>query len=230
MLVAAPGAADAAKPNPWSSYFPAKGVTCTSTSTNPDDGTTDSTSTTVVSKSAKSIVLRETGTGRFELRLKKRGRMQFHLAQTERSHGQRDRMTVMENYPSPAAALAHGSATGRMTMTMPMSARLAKAALTSGRTLTVTAKIHAVGVGSRTVTLADPAATTVDAIGVRTVISSFRVGRNAKPRFAHLFKSLMGSMVGSLSGTQWFAAGRGVVLDEVTLDGTTLTDTQTGCS
>lgn len=232
------GAADAtqtartakAKPNPWLAYFPAKGVTCTSTMTDPTDGSTMSNSVTVVAKSGKSIVLHETGAARITEILLPHGRRREATVQKVRLSGIRERISVAENYPSPAGAVAHAAATGRITMLMTLSAREAKSVLTSGRSLTVTAKVRAVGAGSRTISLADPAATSVNAIGVRTQIKSARLSGNAKPAFARFMKHFMGSLFSTMTGTEWFAPGRGTVLQELNLAGTALTATQTGCS
>lgn len=230
LLIAPAGAAHAAKANPWSAYFPAKGVTCMSVATDPEDGTTHKSATTVVAKSAKKMVIRETGVGHVAELLLPRGKRRETTTAPEHLAGLRGRLTAIEDYPSPAAVLAHGSATGRFTMTMSGSRRFVKAALTSGRSLTVTATVHATGVGARTVTLGDPAATTVQAIGVRTVLRSFRVSNNANPKFARVYKRLMGSLFGSMNDVEWFARGRGPVLEQTTFGDTTVVETQTGCS
>lgn len=237
LLLVPAGAAQAAhrpvrhaQPNPWLAYFPATGVTCTSVATDPEDGSTISTTTTIVAKSAKKVVVRETGSGVFTALLLPHGRMRQLMKGTQKVGGIRQRFSMIENYPSPAAAVAHGSATGRLTLTMPLGPRQAKSVLTSGSVLTVSAKARAVGVGSRVVTLADPAATTVQAIGVRSSVGSVRLSSNAKPAFARFMKRFMGTLLRSMSGTDWFAQGRGDVLSEFSFGDVALTSTQTGCS
>lgn len=236
LLVVPGGGALAAKPgkpakhNGWLRYFPAVGVTCTAVATDPTDGSTVTDTTTVLAKTSKKIVIRDSGVGRLTALLLPRGRMRHVLKQTQRAFGVRERVTFVENYPSPAAALAHGSAMGRLTMTMVVPGQRARSELTSGQSMTMTADVRAVGVGSRTVVLSDAAATTVQAIGVRTLVRSLRLSANVKPAFARFFTRMMGKLYRSMSDTTWYAPGRGDVLDQFVIAGTALTATQTGCS
>ena len=106
LLVAAPtgGPAHATKAHPWSAYFPAKGVTCTSTVTHAD-GKTERRETTVLAKSAKKVVTRTTGEGRTTSTLLPGGRLQTTKKVSARAAGIRVRVSLIANYPSPTKRL-----------------------------------------------------------------------------------------------------------------------------
>lgn len=234
VLVVPGGAALAAKPKParpnaWLSYFPAAGVSCTLTATDPQDGSTSTEVIKVLSKSSRRILVHETGSPTQALLLGPHGRMSQMFKSDVRSAGVLEHLSSVENFPSPASIVAHRSARGRTTMTMPLSPRDAKRLLTSGSTLTVTGVVHVVGLGSRALTLADPAATTVEAIGIRIRTTHMVLSRNVKPDFARFMKRFMGAVVNA-SETDWFARGRGPVLQQFSLFGTTVSAQQTGCN
>ncbi|GAA1976482.1 hypothetical protein GCM10009798_42110 [Nocardioides panacihumi] len=156
--------------------------------------------------------------------------MRETAAMTERDSGIRVRLAMLVNYPSPAKLLQHRPGAGQVTMTMTLPPRLAKAALKSGRTLTISSTYRMAGLGSRSITLADPAATTVDALGVRGTMRSLKFA-NAKPAFARELKKEMRPMFASIFGTEWIARGRGVVQSvSTTTDGVAETQTQVSCS
>jgi hypothetical protein len=223
------GNAHAAKPkaNPWSAYFPAKGVSCTSTATGAD-GTTTTQRSTVVAKSATRVVTRISGEGRETSLLLPGGRLRTTSTTTDRASGMRASAVTVMNYPSPARLAHHGTGSGRVTLTMALPEKRAKALLSSGRTLTVTGTFRIAGLGTRAVTLADPAATTVEALGVRTRMRSFRM-THVKPTVAHLFTKIMRPLFRSLDETSWLAPGRESVRTDWADDGSVLTETQVGC-
>ena len=113
-------------------------------------------------------------------------------------------------------------------VTMALPEKRAKALLSSGRTLTVTGTFRIAGLGTRAVTLADPATTTVEALGVRTRMRSFRM-THVKPTVAHLFAKIMRPLFRSLDETSWLAPGRESVRTDWADDGSVLTETQVGC-
>ena len=115
-----------------------------------------------------------------------------------------------------------------MTLTMALPEKRAKALLSSGRTLTVTGTFRIAGLGTRAATLADPATTTVEALGVRTRMRSFRM-THVKPTVAHLFAKIMRPLFRSLDETSWLAPGRESVRTDWADDGSVLTETQVGC-
>lgn len=222
------GAAHAAT-NPWSAYFPAKGVTCTSVAKHAD-GTTETSTETVLSKSARQIVIRSSDAGRVTVRLLSGGRAQETFAMRGRSGGVPVALHAAVNLPSPAALIAHRSGSAQITVETTLPQRLAKVALRSGRTLTLVGSYKVTGLGQSAVTLADPAATTVQAVGMRFALHSARV-LNAKPAFARGFMRAMRPLLLSLGDTEWTAKGRDTVLTQTTDDtGAPLVFTQTGCS
>lgn len=228
LLLAPAGAAHAAKANPWSAYYPAKGVTCTSTAPQAD-GTAQTVTETVLKKTASTIVTRVTGEGRTTSHLLSGGRLTQKVSVTERDSGMKFHMAGSVTYPSPAKLLHHGHGAGSFTMTMTMPAQEAKVLLTHGRTLTMTVKIRVKGLGARTITLADPAATPVQALGIRTQLGAVKIS-NAKPAFKHEFTKLGKSSFAALDDTQWVAKGRDVVEDDTRIAGTAVTLKQVSCS
>ncbi|SFC58047.1 hypothetical protein SAMN04487968_10869 [Nocardioides terrae] len=228
-LTAPAAAAHAAQANPWSAYFPAKGVTCTMTSTH-GDGTTETKRETVLVKSAKKVVTRVSGGGRSTSMLLPGGKLSSTFAFTERSSDISMRVVVASTYPSPTKLEHHRPGSGKVTMTATLPAKYAKVAVKHGRTLTMTGTYRITGVGSRTVTLGDPAATRVDAIGIRTKLRSFTM-TNATSIFAKVIRGEMRGLFASLGDTEWVARGRGTVQVQSTeADGTPTTATQVGCS
>lgn len=228
LLLAPVGAAHAAKANPWSAYYPAKGVTCTSTATHAD-GTTTTVRETVLAKTATKVMTRVTGQGRTTFQLLPGGKLKQVSSETDQDSGMLTHLDATATFPSPATLLHHGRGSGEMTMTMTVPERDAKMVLTHGRTLTMRVTARFKGLGSRTITLADPAATTVDALGIRTSIGAFTVS-NVKPAFKHRLMKVMRSVFVGPDETQWVAKGRDVVEDDTTDDdGSALTIKQVSC-
>lgn len=227
-LLAPTGAAHAAT-NPWSAYFQAKGVTCTSVAKHAD-GTTETSTDTVLAKSGRQVVVRDSNTGRQTLQLLSGGRMQETFSIRQRSGGVPMVLRGVVNYPSPAALAAHRSGTAQFTMVFTLPQGLAKQALQHGRTLTLVADYKVAGLGTSTVTLGDAAATPVEAVGMKFALRSARV-HDAKPAFARGFLRSMRPVLVAMNDTDWAAKGRGIVLVNTTDDtGAPLTYTQTGCS
>lgn len=235
LLLAVPAGAahaSAAKANPWSAYIPAKGVTCTMTSTNPD-GTTDTEKDTVLSKSATKVVSHVTGTGRVEDLLLPGGKLRETQATTVHVSAWRMRFASVANYPSPTQLLHHRSGSGQVTVVATLPTRMAKTLLKSGRTMTLTGAFRITGLGSQSITLpaATPGATptTVDALGLRYKLRSIKAA-NVKPAFAHELIKQERPVFAMFNESEWLAKGLGTVQESVNEGGTTLTATQTGCS
>lgn len=229
LLVLPMGSVSAAKAHPWSAYFPAKGVTCTSVTTRAD-GTTENQNITVVTKTAKKIVTRLHGQGRTTSLLLPGGRLRGTSSISYKAGGIRARFAVLANYPSPARLIRHGSGSAKVTMTMTLPRRMAEVLLKSGRTVTLTGNYRVAGLGSDSITLADSAGTVVAAIGSRVTLRSFSI-KNAKPAAARGLRREMRPLFASLSRTDWIARGRGTVLSTGTdVDGAALTQRQVGCS
>lgn len=231
LLLVVPVSAHAAKPktNPWLAYLPAKGVTCTSTITHAD-GRTERTRMTVLEKSATKVVSRETGKGRQTSLLLAGGRMRTTSTATGRESGMRFRFVAIANYPSPARLLHHRRGSARMTMTMTVPKWIAKVGLHRGRTLTMTGTYRIAGLGSRSITLADPATTVVKALGTRVTLRSLTF-TNARRAFARQLRKKLRPVFAAMGATEWIAKHRGTVLYRSTdEDGSTLIQKQVGCS
>lgn len=224
-----PAPATATGANPWASYFPAEGVTCTLATALPD-GTTETENVTVVTKTARCIVSRSSLMGRETARPLPGRRLETRLSASEHVRRTSFRISLDATYPSPAALRAKrrgGRATATFTMTL--SRHLADDVLQNGRTLTVSATYRIVGTGARRATLGDEAGTTVEAIGARTTLRTVQV-LNATPDYARVLRRAVRPLIASLGGTEWLAEGRGTVLAQTPWPGGgTVTTTQTGC-
>lgn len=234
LLLAAPvGAAHAAKAkvNPWSAYYPAKGVTCTSAITRAD-GTTKSQRTTVLAKSAKKIVTRTSGEGRTTSLLLSGGRLKDTVTAVEHESGMKIRVSAAATFVAPSEIIRHlsGSTSASLTVTLTVPRWMAKLALRRGRTVTMLGRYRIAGLGEESITLADPAATVVTALGTRTTMRSLTV-TNAKPGFARELRKEMRPVSASADDTEWVARHRGLVKSEgIDEDGTPMTQTQVSCS
>lgn len=213
--------------HPWSAYLPAQGVTCQSQQVT-GEGTRTTSSTTVLKKSAKVIVTKSTGQPRVRTDLLSGGRTRTVVTAVERGAGMKTRVTQTSTLPSPAKLSRHGRGTGTLTMTMKLPRSLAAALLKKGRVLTVSGTYRSSGLGTKTIVLADPAKTSVTAIGFRTTLRSFKV--SPLKRSAAGLKAEMREVLASGNATTWMAKGRGAVLVQgFDDDGVAATTTQTGC-
>lgn len=219
--------ADAAKPNPWLAYYPAEGVTCTSTVYDwRRDTTTEK--NTVVKKTAREIVTRTRGQFPVTATLLSHGRMRTLSQGGIRDSGTTMRLRALSSYPSPGALLHDRTGKGTVRLVMTLRARDAQVLLKSGRTFTLTGSYRIAGAGTRSVTLDDDT-TTVDTIGMRTTLRSLRL-TNVKAIARKPLLRGVRPVFAALAGTTWVAKERGSVLstskDE---NGRPLTARQLGC-
>ena len=213
MLVTPTGVAEAAhrhtQGNPWSGYFPAKGVSCVQEVAK--NGVVKGTvRTTVKKKSPRKVVTYTAGVGRTTYHLISQGRLRVAGVSTDNSGGYRSRVSAARTLPSPRALAHHKSGQQRVTITMTVPRRVAHLLLQHGRTLRVNGLYRAGGLGKDKVKLADEDKTTVRAVGYRVALRSFTIN-NIKPAYRSRLKRELRPNFADLQYTDWVAERLGEV-------------------
>lgn len=231
-LIASSGLADAAdragKSNPWSAYFPAKGVTCTEQVAK--DGVVKGVMrTTVKKKSAHEVVTYTPGAGRSTYHLLSGGRLHKAKSATDTDGGYRTHISAAMTLPSPGALAHHQAGRQSITMTMTVPRRSAHLLLQHGRTFRMVALYRAGGLGAQRMQLADADQTMVRAVGYRVALRSLTIS-NFKPAYRNRFKQQIRPTFAALQYTSWMAERLGEVrFYQRNSRGTRWTATSTGC-
>jgi hypothetical protein len=195
--------------NPWSGYFPAKGVSCKQEVAK--NGVVKGTvRTTVKKKSARKVVTYTPGVGRTTYHLLSRGRLRVAGASTDNSGGYRSRVSASRTLPSPRALVHHKSGQQRVTITMTVPSRVAHLVLQHGRTLRVNGLYRAGGLDKQKMKLADEDKTVVRAVGYRVAMRSFTIS-NIKPAYRSRLTRELRPKFAELQYTGWVAERLGEV-------------------
>lgn len=199
-----------AKANPWSAYFPAKGVSCTERVAK--DGVVKGTArTTVKVKPARKVVTQTRGSGRNTYRFVSGGRLRSVESQSTSEDGYHTHGSLITTLPSPRSLAHHRSGRQTFALTMTVPNRIARLLLVHGRTFRMTASYRAAGMGTKKVELVDTDKTMVNAVGYRVALRSIVVS-NIKPAYRSRLIRKLRPTFAELQYTDWTAKGLGDVL------------------